>query len=351
MQQAGHGLVELVLVNEGARRSTTMRLRDAVSGTRGASMWIGPLTSGERAVAAYQLPTARRGRMTVGPLEAELADPFGLSSRRVTVAEERELVVYPPIDTLLPVAHAAGSDPQAATRNPDNLAVSGDDFFALRPYAVGDDLRRVHWPTLARTGELVVRQHEQAWQERTTVLVDVAVERVSTTDLDRIVAAAASLLVASCAAGDQIRLCTSANTDSGFGAGPGHLDALLLRLALQQPEPDAALSPALDRVARGEAGGSLVVLAAAVGTAESGRLVALRGRFGQVVAVSFDPDGLVAAGADRAADAVRGAGSRSAAPPSGPAGVLRCPDGASFAAVWNDSAVTSAGPHRSGVRR
>ena len=372
LHQTGPGLVELTFVNAGARRSATMRLRDEVSGTRGATMRIGPLIPGEQAGAAYQLPTARRGRMTVGPLEAELADPFGLCARRVAVAEEIELVVYPLIDRLLPVAHAAGYDPRAATRNSNAQAASGEDFFALRPYAVGDDLRRVHWPTMARTGELVIRQHEQPWQERTTVLLEVDTDRMTEVVFDRVVAAAASLLAASCEAGDQIRLCTSAGTDSGFGAGPGHLDALLLRLALNHPEPDAPLRTALDRLARGESGGSLVVLAAAIGTAESVRLAPLRGRFGQVVVVSFDTerdrdtdgerftdgnqDGSRRAPAQTVVhevpgDAPHATGEAMGARRSSAAGLLHCPDGARFATVWNGSDAASTAQRRAGARR
>lgn len=347
LHQGGQGLVELALHNEGRRRSTTLRVRDAVSGTRGASMWIGPLRAGEQAGAAYQLPTTRRGRMTVGPLEAELADPFGLCSRRVALADELELVVYPAIEPLLPVAHASGQDARAATRNPNALAATGEDFFALRPYAVGDDLRRVHWPTLARTGELVVRQHEQPWQERATVLLDVSAERMTAARFDEVVAAAASLLAASCAAGDQIRLCTSAGTDSGFGAGPGHLDALLFRLAVQQPDADVSLSTGLDRLARGDSGGSLVVLAAAVGTAEAVRLATLSGRYGLVVAVSFDADHPAPGDTGRdQPDATTVVGRGAAVP-----GLLHWPAGAAFATRWNGSAATSTAQQRSGVRR
>src|SRR6201999_1377170 len=41
-----------------------------------------------------------------------------------------------------------------------------------RPYRPGDDRRRVHWRTTARTGELSVRRDEQPWQSRATVLLD-----------------------------------------------------------------------------------------------------------------------------------------------------------------------------------
>ena len=41
-----------------------------------------------------------------------------------------------------------------------------------REYRHGDDLRRVHWRSTARYGELMVRREEQPWQARCTVLLD-----------------------------------------------------------------------------------------------------------------------------------------------------------------------------------
>jgi uncharacterized protein (DUF58 family) len=37
---------------------------------------------------------------------------------------------------------------------------TGDTVRAVRPYAPGDPARLVHWPTSARRGEIVVREHE-----------------------------------------------------------------------------------------------------------------------------------------------------------------------------------------------
>ncbi len=42
----------------------------------------------------------------------------------------------------------------------------------VREYRRGDDLRRVHWRSSARVGELMVRREEQPWQSRATVFLD-----------------------------------------------------------------------------------------------------------------------------------------------------------------------------------
>ena len=48
----------------------------------------------------------------------------------------------------------------------------GEDFFTLREYQQGDDLRRVHWPSSAKRDELMIRQLEMPWQSRALVVLD-----------------------------------------------------------------------------------------------------------------------------------------------------------------------------------
>ena len=74
--------VDLAVVNKAQRRSPVLSLRDQVSGTRGASLLVAPLDPGGEARAAYRFATERRGVVTVGPLQVELTDPFGLARLR-----------------------------------------------------------------------------------------------------------------------------------------------------------------------------------------------------------------------------------------------------------------------------
>ena len=60
--------VEVRATNLARRRSPMLRLRDPVSGTRGALLHLAPLSPGGRARAAYRLPTAKRGVVSIGPL-------------------------------------------------------------------------------------------------------------------------------------------------------------------------------------------------------------------------------------------------------------------------------------------
>ena len=53
-----------------------------------------------------------------------------------------------------------------------SIGVRGADDASTREYRTGDDLRKIHWRSSARTGALMVRQEERPWQGQMTVLLD-----------------------------------------------------------------------------------------------------------------------------------------------------------------------------------
>ena len=235
-----------------------------MSGTRGARLLVGPLAPGESARAAYRLPTDRRGILTIGPLEIELSDPFGLARLSLTASGASELTVYPRIDDVEPLPLTTGNDPLAGAEHPNSLGRGGEDFYALRDYVVGDDLRRVHWPSTARHDDLMVRQDELPWQGRATVLVDVRSSTNTADSLELVISAAASIVASSAKRQDLVRLVSTDGADSGFAAGHAHVEAIMEHLASVEATNEAAFQRVLDRLARGAPGGALVVVVALV---------------------------------------------------------------------------------------
>jgi uncharacterized protein (DUF58 family) len=319
---AGHpARVELRVRNDGRRTTPVLRLRDAVSGTRGANVLVSPLHTESVGRAAYLLPTERRGVLTVGPLDVLVGDPFGLTSSDLAAVGTTELVIYPRIEAIAPLPVASGHDPQAAARHPNALGRAGDDFYALRPYQVGDDLRRVHWPATAHHDELMIRQHELPWQERTTVLLDVRTYAHGPESFELAVSAAASVLVACSTRGDQVRLSTTSGVDSGFEGGRTHLESCLLHLATIELDQAASLQRSLDRLGRTSPGGSLVLVVAGLAITDLRRLAALGNRFGRVVTVLFEPSAWDPHGIDK--------------PPPDLANLVRVTRGVPFLDAWN----------------
>ena len=62
--------------------------------------------------------------------------------------------------------------PASGENRPRAIASAGEEDATVREYRDGDDLRRVHWRSTARRGELMVRREEQPWQSRCAMFLD-----------------------------------------------------------------------------------------------------------------------------------------------------------------------------------
>lgn len=229
--------VEITAVNRGSRKSPLLSVSTTFSaGQRYARFVLAPLETGAKADAAFRLPSERRGVFTLGALIVERSDIFGLVARRTEAAPPTQLTVYPRIDNVTSLDGVGVSDPLAEVTGPRRVGATGGDFFALTEYQQGDDMRRVHWPSVARTGRLMIRHEETPWRGRTTVVLDMRADVHSDDSFEDALSAAASVLVAGGARNGLIRLVTTGPFDSGFGAGRMHLDHLLEILALAEPQ-------------------------------------------------------------------------------------------------------------------
>lgn len=284
----GIARVEVAVGNLGRRRTPVITLHDPVEGTVGARVTMAPMVSGERSTAGYRLPTHRRGLVHVGPLEAEVTDPFGLARRRVQVAAMATLTVLPAIERLDRVVAGGGiDDPMAGATRSALGSAGGDEFASLRPYVVGDDLRRVHWSSSARVGDLLVRQDDPLWQGHLTVLLDARAEHVGAAGFEACVSAAASLVQTVAEKGDRIRLIITDGTDSGLVDARSTRDTLLEHLAVVSRHTGGSLpQPPLDGRRRR---GDLVVISGDVDIDEIQQLQGLRTRFAHTRLVLAHP--------------------------------------------------------------
>lgn len=292
----GDARVELEIANEGGRRTPVLTLRDQVVPEKGrganasaaprqARFQVAPLAPGESNRAAYRLGADRRGVFLIGPLEAIVTDPFGLVAMTSEAAPTTELTVYPRIEVVEPPPRTTGQDPRSGGGHATFLG-SGEEFYGLRAYEVGDDLRQVHWPSTARQDDLMIRQQELPWQGRATVLLDVRAGAHTDESFERAVSATASLLTAAWKRDSQVRLLTTDGLDSGFGSGPTHLQAAMEHLAVAVPGADRLDS--LVGAMRRRATGALVVVTTTVSSAGAlEKLVAGPAGFGWLALVMF----------------------------------------------------------------
>ncbi|GAA3456915.1 DUF58 domain-containing protein [Dactylosporangium matsuzakiense] len=152
------------------------------------------LKAGGSTTAQYPVPTDRRGVVGIGPLRVVRHDPLGLITLARGYGGTAQVWVYPRVHRLTAV-------PTGITRSldgrDDRVPHGTITFDTLREYVVGDELRRVHWRTSAKVGELMVREQLDTSLPRLAVLLDD--RRSSYPDADLFEAAceaAASLVMA-----------------------------------------------------------------------------------------------------------------------------------------------------------
>lgn len=156
--------------------------------------------SAESLSLSYTLLPARRGRWPLGPALVHTSDPLGMIWTDTTVGGAELIPVWPAVVDLSATAgalmgHADRVMLGARTPSPDDAA--------LRDYREGDDLRRVHWPSTARTGTMMVRSDERAGRRPATVILDLPREPVA---LEWAISAAASIALSVLGSGHPVRL-------------------------------------------------------------------------------------------------------------------------------------------------
>ncbi|HEX8630715.1 MAG TPA: DUF58 domain-containing protein, partial [Catenuloplanes sp.] len=127
------------------------------------------LRPGQDTTVSYPVPTSRRGVVPIGPLRVDRRDVLGLVSAARGHGDPSTVWVHPRIHplTAVPAGIARSLDGRI-----DTVPHGTITFDTLREYVVGDELRRVHWRTSARVGELMVREHLDTSLPRIVVVLD-----------------------------------------------------------------------------------------------------------------------------------------------------------------------------------
>ena len=292
--------VTLALVNKGRGPAPLLLLEDRLpAGLSGKARFsVHGIEVGGHRETSFVVDPDRRGRYQVGPLQVEIVDPFGLAKVRSRGASASTFLVHPRTEQLsLPRDFGERrSVSVAALRQP--TGATGEDFYTLREYAQGDDLRKIHWPSTAKRGKYMIRQEETPWHTRATLLVD---DRLSvhggfgeTSSFERAIETIASLVSLYHSSGYSYRLAGAHDPGMAGGKGSHHFHRCLDLLAVIEPagpgpgkDDPALLSRLAEIEARAGAEDTLVVVAGTVSPAEAIALSRCRRMFKQVIVVSW----------------------------------------------------------------
>ena len=254
---AGHTTRVSVRLENVSRLPTGLLLaEDAIPytlGTRPRYVLDGVERGGIREL-TYPLRSDLRGKFTIGPLAVRIADSFGLVELGRSFATTSTLVVTPRVVPLARTAIGASwvGEGDGKTRA---AAAAGEDDVVPRAYRDGDELRRVHWRSTARYGELMVRREEQRWRNRALLLLDTRRNAHAgtgvTSSFEYAVGAAASIGVHLARGGMDGQLITDAGPVAATGIFE---DVLLDSLAVIKASRGSELSGGLAAVRAAGAG-------------------------------------------------------------------------------------------------
>lgn len=254
--------VTLVLHNGRQRTLRHLSIHDEVEGLGLAAFEIAKLMGHETASATYRVTCRPRGVYRVGPARASTSDPLRLAELAAPEGPIDRLVVYPTVEDLTGLPVIRGRDPAMNASRPEHSQRGGEDFYTLREYQRGDDMRRIHWPYSAKTDELMIRQLETPWQSRALVLLDVRPSVYESADaFEMAVSGAASV----------VTHLVKSGFDADLWAGdPEVIDAsrysaAMERLALVEPNDEIDIEAVASRIRQKGGGGALVLV---TGTAD-----------------------------------------------------------------------------------
>jgi uncharacterized protein (DUF58 family) len=165
--------IHLAVTNRSVLRTGSLMLEDQLPHQlTGRARFVVPGLGGrETRTVSYRMPGLPRGRYRAGPLRIRLTDPFRMIDVTRSFTATTEFVVTPIVDSL-PAVEPPRSYDIGDNAGSHSIGTHGADDASTREYRTGDDLRKIHWRSSARTGALMVRQEERPWQGQTTLLLD-----------------------------------------------------------------------------------------------------------------------------------------------------------------------------------
>ena len=291
--------VTLTIENQGRGRAPLVMLDDHVPvGLAGRARFVLPgLEAGGHRNADLPLRPEQRGRYEIGPLEVETADPFGLAKLRSTALGVSEFVVHPRIERLLMPKDTGERQSVARASIRHATGPQGEDFYTIRDYVEGDDLRKIHWASTAKRGKYMIRHEETPWHTRASIVIDdrrlpygAFGEHAS---FERSISATASLLDLYQRAGYGFRLAGAHHPGLPSGKGTDHFNRCLDLLATMEPKGNTKeadpmmLARLADLEARPGAEATLVIVTGTLQPEVGAALARLRRVYRQIIAVSF----------------------------------------------------------------
>jgi len=199
---------------------------------------------------AYFTPPLKRGLYHAGPLRLAATDPFLFQANTAEYSGVAEFLVYPRTEEL------PSFDPHLDRKQAAQAASAARSFFSdqaagVRQFVYGDSLKRVHWPSTARTGKLMVKVLDASVSHQIWLVLDMH-EGSNSTDgqtEEAMASAAASVAMRLLDRGLAVGLLYYGRDRFLLRSGRGkeHLFGILKALAVAKAEGAVPITQAISR--------------------------------------------------------------------------------------------------------
>ena len=218
--------VTVRLVNRSRFFSATAVRLESERRAGGSEAFIPMIPPGAQAVVRVMEQFARRGVHRLPVLSAISTFPFGIFERRRRLPDSMEITVYPRIRPVRPasIEKARSGGPVAVRAEGE-----GDEYFSLREYVPGDDLRKVAWRASAKVNTLLVKELAQETSRTVTCVLDNRIEideEEADQHFEEAIELAASIAVTLLHRQYTVMVITATDT-LGLGEGPSHVVKVL----------------------------------------------------------------------------------------------------------------------------
>ncbi|MDH5607096.1 MAG: DUF58 domain-containing protein [Anaerolineae bacterium] len=253
----------------------------------------------ESARREYILRFRKRGVYEIGPVQLESGDVFGIYKNIQIQGKAEKLTVFP---ELLPLADLGlpAEDPFGDLKSPRMIFEDPNRPMGVREYRPEDELRRVHWPATARTGQMQVKVYEPTTNQVMVVCLDAATgeniwEGIYEELLEHLISLAGSILYHGMQSGYQIGLISNGavgSADRSLRILPGrsakHLANLLSLLAGVSPVVIAPFDRFLiSEISRVPYGATLVLVSAVTTSSLQDSIMRLKKHGWRMVLISL----------------------------------------------------------------
>ncbi len=155
--------ITIFLKNE-ERRPVLIEVHDLlpsmVEVIEGSNRKVIKLEGNERKEMSYKISCPITGKIDIGPIKVRYRDPLDFFSKEVDFGEEMILRVLPQTQEMQSVdIHPSYTKHWLGDIKSKNIGI-GSEFFSLREYHIGDEIRNINWKATAKHFEPFTNEYE-----------------------------------------------------------------------------------------------------------------------------------------------------------------------------------------------